>query len=246
MVKLSVVIPHLNYGRYLRECLDSLDVQTFRDFEAILVDGGSTDCTFDILKDYPWVKVLSDVPAQGPVKAVNKGIGVMNGKYFHQLNSDCVLEPTMLEECVEVLDSLPNLGFVYTGWRIVDDVGKELGLAKQPKQFDRNLLLRGNYVDASSMVLRKACIVQVGSFDERCPWSMDWLMAAKISSIYGVRFINRPLFRYRVHRGQITETKSQKEAGKALKIVRSYYSWTELLKSDLVGCVRNVGRRVLK
>ena len=173
MVKLSVVIPHLNYGRYLRECLDSLDVQTFRDFEAILVDGGSTDCTFEVLRDYPWVNVLNDVPAQGPVKAVNKGIAIMKGRYFHQLNTDCVLEPTMFEECMEVLEWHPVLGFVYSGWRIIDDEGKTLGFAKQPEKFDRNLLLRGNFIDASSMVIRAECFSRLGTFDERCPWSMD-------------------------------------------------------------------------
>jgi len=246
MVKLSVVIPHLNYGRYLRECLDSLDVQTFRDFEAILVDGGSTDCTFDVLKEYPWVKVLSDVPAQGPVKAVNKGIAVMKGKFFFQLNSDCVLEPTMFEECLKILEWHPRLGFVYSGWRIIGDEGETLGFAKQPKRFGRNLLLRGNFIDASSMVIRKACMDSLGLFDERCPWSMDWLMAAKISEFYPVKFLDRPLFRYRVHKGQITETKSQKEAGKALKIIRGYYSPSELLKSDFKMLVRKVGKRLMK
>ncbi len=245
MVKLSVVIPHLNYGRYLQECLDSLDVQTFRDFEAILVDGGSTDCTFEVLRDYPWVKVISDVPAQGPVKAVNKGILQARGRYFHQLNSDCVLEPTMFEECMSILEPHPSVGFVYTSWKVIDDEGNMIGLAKQPKRFNRNLLLRGNFVDASSMVMWKGCMSSLGLFDERCPWSMDWLMAAKVSQYYGVRFLDRPLFRYRVHKGQITETKSQKEAGKALKILRGYYGWHELLESDLKGLARKVGKRMM-
>jgi len=246
MVKLSVVIPHLNYGRYLRECLDSLDVQTFRDFEAILVDGGSTDCTFDVLRDYPWVKVLSDVPAQGPVKAVNKGILQARGRYFHQLNSDCILEPTMFEECMDVLEPHPELGFVYTSWKIIDDEGNIVGSARQPKRFNRNLLLHGNFVDASSMVMWKGCMAYLGLFDERCPWSMDWLMAAKVSQYYAVRFLDRPLFRYRVHKGQITESKSQKEAGKALKILRGYYSKSELFKSDCNLLARKLGRKLIR
>ena len=246
MVKLSVIIPHLNYGRYLKECLDSLDLQTFRDFEVILVDGGSKDSTFEVLKDYSWVKVLSDVPPQGPVKAVNKGILAMKGGFFHQLNSDCVLEPTMFEDCMAVHERYPNLGFVYTGWRIINDDGETVGFAKQPKQFNRNLLLRGNFVDASSMIIQRECFTRLGDFDERCPWSMDWLMAAKTSEFYPVRFIDRPLFRYRVHKGQITETKSQKEAGKASKIIRGYYSWDVRLKSDLTVFARKVGKELLR
>jgi hypothetical protein len=152
----------------------------------------------------------------------------------------------MFEECMEILEPHPELGFVYTGWKIIDDDGNVVDFARQPKRFNRNLLLRGNYIDASSMVMWKGCMAYLGLFDERCPWSMDWLMAAKVSQYYGVRFLDRPLFRYRVHKGQITESKSQKEAGKALKIVRGYYSWDERLKSDLKVAVRKFGKRLIR
>jgi len=246
MVKLSVVIPHLNYGRYLKECLDSLLSQSFKDYEVILVDGGSTDNTFQILKDYPMVKVLRDVPPKGPVRAVNKAIRVMKGEYFNQLNSDCRLEPTMYEECLKILESDKSLGMVYTGWYIINDVGKHVGKAKQPSNFNRDLLLRGNFIDATSMVIRRECFDVVGLFDERCPWSMDWLMAVKLSSCFRVKFLDKPLFDYRVHVGQITETKSAQETEKVLEIIRGYYGFHSRLKADLAMSFRNLARKLLK
>jgi len=246
MVKLTIVIPHLNYGRYLKECLDSLISQTFQDYEVILVDGGSTDNTFQVLKDYPMVTVLHDIPPEGPVKAVNKAIRVMEGEYFTQLNSDCRLKPTMYEECLKVLELDRSLGMVYTSWYIINDSGKHLGTAKQPANFDRDLLLQGNFIDATSMVIRRECFDVVGMFDERCPWSMDWLMAVKISSVFPIRFLNKPLFDYRVHGGQITETKSAKETAKVLKIIRDYYGLKPRLKADVTKTFRNFVRKLLK
>lgn len=245
MVKLSVVIPHLNYGRYLKECLDSLAAQTFQDYEVVLVDGGSSDNTFQVLKDYPMVKVLHDIPPKGPVKAVNKGISVMKGEYFNQLNSDCRLHPTMYEECLKVLESDKKLGMVYTRWLRINDSNLLFGYAKQPSQFNRDLLLQGNFIDATSMVIRRECFDKVGVFDEQCPWSMDWLMAAKISMLFPVVFLNKALFDYRVHKGQITEVKSIKEFAKAEKIVRSYYGFGSKFKADVTMIARSVARKLL-
>ena len=141
VVKLSVVIPNLNYGRYLRTCLDSLMNQSFQDYEVFLVDSGSSDETFTVLKDYPSVKVLMDIPASGPVNAVNKAIAVMKGKYFIQLNSDCWLAPLMYEQLVAILDSDPKLGMVYSSWFYVSESGEFLRKAKQPDKFKKYLLL---------------------------------------------------------------------------------------------------------
>jgi glycosyltransferase involved in cell wall biosynthesis len=233
MVKLSIVIPHLNYGRYLKRCLDSALAQTFKDYEIILVDGGSTDNTYEVLKDYPMVTVLKDVPPRGPVRATNKGIDIMKGEYFVQLNSDCYINPEMYQECVEILDKKPNVGMVYTSWYIIDDNDKQTGFANQPAKFDRNILLQYNYIDAAGLMLRKTCFDKVGKFDERCPMSMDWLMAAKVSRYFDVEFLNKPLFAYRVHSGQITQNpKLIEDNNRAKKIMRGYYGKDVLLKLD--------------
>ena len=247
MVKLSVVIPNLNYGRYLQSCLDSLRAQIFKDYEVLLVDGGSTDKTFEVLKCYPEVKVIMDVPPQGPVKAVNKAIAVMKGEYFTQLNADCTLQSSMYADCMKILEENPELGMVYTGWFDIDDTGKMLRQHKQPSIFKRDLLLQYNYIDATSMIIRKSCFSKVGVFDERCPWSMDWIMAVKIASAYPVAFLNKPLFYYRVHAGQITQSPKMKaDTEKAYKIIRGYYGWKSNLKADLIIKTKNVPRRLLR
>ncbi len=245
MVKLSVVIPNLNYGRYLKECLDSLRAQTFTDYEVLLVDGGSKDETFTVLKSYPEVKVIMDAPPQGPVKAVNKAIAQMTGEYFTQLNADCILEPSMYADCMKLLEENPKLGMVYTGWFDIDDSGKLLKQHKQPAQFKRDLLLQYNYIDATSMIIRKSCFNKIGVFDENCPWSMDWIMAVKVASAYPVHFLDKALFYYRVHPGQITQSPKMKaDTERAYKIIREYYGWSSKLKADVTMKTKNALRRL--
>ena len=243
MVKLSIIIPHLNYGRYLKKCLDSVLEQSFEDYEVILVDGGSTDNTYEVLKEYPMVKVLKDIPPMGPVKAVNKGIENMKGEFFAQLNSDCYLAPLMYEQCINILEKNKNLGMVYTSWYIIDDTGKELGVVDQPPKFDRNILLHYNYIDATGMVIRRSCFDKVGLFDERCPMSMDWIMAAKVSKYFDVYFLNKPLFYYRIHPHQITQDPRIIEDNKrAKKIIRKYYRLNTIFMSEIMF----VGKRAKK
>lgn len=220
----------------MKECLDSLRAQTFKDYEVILVDGGSTDCTFEVLKNYPEVKVIMDVPPQGPVKAVNKAILEMKGDYFTQLNSDCILELTMYEECMNLLKSRKENSYmmVYTGWYMMNDDGKTTGVFPQPKRFNRDLLLRRNYIDATSMIIKKSCFDVAGVFDERCPWSMDWIMAVKVASKFPVGFINKPFFYYRVHAGQITQSpKMIADTKRARKIMGEYYGFGARLKASI-------------
>jgi len=209
--------------------------QSFKDYEIILVDGGSTDNTYEVLREYPMIKVLKDIPPMGPVKAVNKGIKNMRGEYFAQLNSDCYLHPLMYEECINILEENKNFGMIYTSWYIIDDSGKQLGVANQPPKFDRNILLHYNYIDSTGMVIRRKCFDKVGLFDERCPLSMDWIMAAKLSRYFEVCHLNKPSFFYRIHPGQITQNPKLIEDNKrAKKIIRKYYRFHDIFVSNLV------------
>lgn len=233
MVTLSVVIPNLNYGRYLDQCLTSLFNQSFQDFEVILADSGSTDETFEVLKKFPKVKVVMDVPAKGPVHAVNKAVAIMQGKFFVQLNSDCWLKPEMYQRCISEFERNPALGFVYTGYSVVDDNGNLLNDACLPR-FNRNILLERNFVDSSAMMIKKTCFDTLGVFDEKYQWTMDWIMAAKLSQKYPVKFIDEALFFYRVHGKQITaDPRAKVYAELAKQKIKAYYPKRVVFYYDL-------------
>lgn len=217
-MKLSVVIPNLNKEKYLAKCLDSIYKQTYKDYEVILVDGGSTDNTFEILKDYPEIKVIKT--GLGIVKSLNLGIDEMAGEYFTQVNSDDILYPSLFERGVNELEKDPSLGFVYTGWIYIDEDDNIIGLPNiQPFNFDRNLLLTGNYIDSVGTFIPKKVLMDVGKFDDRVKIWFDWLMVVKIASKYPVKYIEKPLFYYRRYNDPVRYDSYSKEFPLAKKIV---------------------------
>lgn len=86
-IKISVITPSLNSARYLREAIDSVRSQDHADWEHIVVDGGSTDGTLDILRDCPWVRWISE-PDSGQSNAMNKGFAMAGGDVIVYLNAD--------------------------------------------------------------------------------------------------------------------------------------------------------------
>lgn len=99
--KISVIIPVYNVEKYLCECINSIINQTFKDFEIIFVDDGSTDKTLQILKNYKDNDTRIFILQQhhsGAAEARNNGIKLARGKYIQFLDSDDYFEPTMLEE----------------------------------------------------------------------------------------------------------------------------------------------------
>ena len=101
MPAISVVIPVYNVAQYLRECLDSVRNQTFRDIEIICINDGSTDGSLDILLDYQKkdsrFQVFSQ-PNAGPSASRNKGLDLARGKYVYCLDSDDMIVGNALEE----------------------------------------------------------------------------------------------------------------------------------------------------
>ena len=131
---LSIIIPVYNVEPYLRECLDSVFVQDLTDCEVIAVNDGSTDGSYDILKEYkskhPDVLSLIDKPNGGLSSARNAGIEKAKGDYFYLLDSDDYLKPHALSSIRHVIDVSENADVIYLDC-IVTDLGERKGEHKE-------------------------------------------------------------------------------------------------------------------
>ena len=107
----SVVIPNLNGEKLLPICLDTLKIQTFQDFEVIVVDNGSRDGSLRLLKEeYPHVKIISLDKNYGFALPVNRGIEAASGEFVCLLNNDIELDPKWMEAMYEALLKNPEVG----------------------------------------------------------------------------------------------------------------------------------------
>ncbi|MDJ0842745.1 glycosyltransferase family 2 protein [Crocosphaera sp.] len=204
MVKVSIVIPAYNAMKYLPETLDNLLQQTYKDFEVIIVNDGSTDN----IKD--WLTTISDDRVRlisqenkGLAGARNTGIEKAKGDYIAFLDADDLWEPTKIEKQVKVLDNNPGVGLVYTGVAIIDSNGIPTGriFQEEVEGYIWKELTQKNFVGCGSVaVVKKECFEKVGNFDKNLgSFVEDWDMWLRIAVVYPFKVIKEPLVYYRQH-----------------------------------------------
>jgi GT2 family glycosyltransferase len=131
----SVIILTWNGRAYLKECLDALAAQTFRDFETILVDNGSSDGSAEYVRDnFPWVRLLELPENTGFAEGNNRGLALAQGTYIVALNNDTKVAPDFLQEMVQAVQSDGQIGMAaakmmnYYAPRIIDCAGLKISL----------------------------------------------------------------------------------------------------------------------
>jgi glycosyltransferase involved in cell wall biosynthesis len=183
---LSVVTPCLNSAETLAETLSSVAGQGLGDLvEHVVVDGGSTDGTVDMLRDAGGVRWISE-PDRGLSDAMNKGVAMARGECIGWLNADDFYLQGALKPVVDALAARPL--WLTAPCLIVDDTGDEIrrGVTRYKRFFlrhySRRSLIVQNYVAAPSTFARRDAILDAGGFDERFKYSMDydlWLRLAE-------------------------------------------------------------------
>lgn len=179
--KISIIIPNYNGATFLKTCLDSLQKQSFQDFELIVVDNGSRDDSITLTKKiFPSATIFQYDKNTGFSKAVNRGISLARGKYIFLLNNDTELDQHCLKYLADFLDNNPQASFVapkmlyLNNKEIINNAGDTLsiyGLAhkrgngeKDQGQYDQVEPIFG--ACAGGAIYRRELFDMVGLFDE--------------------------------------------------------------------------------
>jgi glycosyltransferase involved in cell wall biosynthesis len=168
--KISVIIPCYNLGHYLDEAVDSVLSQTYRNFEIVVVNDGSTDpATQALLGDYqrPSTRVIQ-APHGGLAAARNLGIARTAGEYLCALDADDRLEPSYLSKAVEALDGDPSVTFVSSWLRTFGDEDWEW----KPEKCDLPTLLWEDTI-LTAAVVRRDAVLAAGGYDTAMPVQGD-------------------------------------------------------------------------
>jgi glycosyltransferase involved in cell wall biosynthesis len=122
--KITIVTPSFNQGQYLEATLRSVILQNYPNLEYIVIDGGSSDNSVEIIKKYePWISFWQSQPDKGQSDAINQGLKLASGKWFNWLNSDDILQPNALFNLAEIVAQVPESKWVSGGRLMLSATG---------------------------------------------------------------------------------------------------------------------------
>ncbi len=202
MVKVSVLIPCYNHQEFVSQTINSVMNQTFDDFELIVIDDGSKDNSVSIIrnlqKEFKF-KFISR-PNKGLVPTVNELIGLSSGDYYTIFASDDVMLPNRLERQVSFLDSNPGFAMCHSGCEWIDEKGEfiKTDCKINPTGYVFPELLKGDFIIAPSVMIRKSVLEDVGKYDESLQIE-DYDMFLRIAHKYPIGYLNEVLVQYRQH-----------------------------------------------
>jgi len=225
----SVIIPTYNRAHNIRKALDSLIEQSFKNFEVLVCDDGSTDDTEEVVKSYADrlnIKYLWAENWGGPAKPRNSGIAVSTGEWICFLDSDDWWYPAKLEACAKHAE---NYDFIYHSLDIIDAKNNGVNRKKVGRLLEENvlrdLIVNGNGIANSSVAIRRSIIDQVGPISEAedliAVEDYDyWLRVAEISNRF--KFISESLGGYNWDGDSNISHISQNRIEKEINIFNKY------------------------
>ncbi|MEP7356176.1 MAG: glycosyltransferase family 2 protein [Anaerolineales bacterium] len=218
----TMVVPSYNHAQYLPAALDSLLAQDYQPLEVIVVDGGSTDGTLDILRGYDGRLKWVSEPDHGMYEAVNKGWRMGHGEYVGFLNSDDLLCPGALLELAGHLTRHPATGLVYGDYYRIDEAGAVLERFSASPQTTDSLLQNGNSIFTGAMLLRRELLATIGWLDETLKCSADYDFVIRASRQHRLDHLPLPLAKFRMHTHSKSQNSQQEMWREALAISAKY------------------------
>jgi glycosyltransferase involved in cell wall biosynthesis len=204
--KISIVTPSLNQANYIETTIQSVLNQGYPSLEYIIVDGGSTDGTLEILKKYEKHLTWSSQKDQGQSDAINKGFRKASGDILAFINSDDCYEPGALHKVGDFFARHPKAHWVTGKCRIINEQGHEQRrLITQYKNLWLSLksykvLLVLDYISQPATFWRRTLIEKIGYFDENEHLSMDYDFSLRIGQQFPLHVIHSYLAAFRIHR----------------------------------------------
>jgi glycosyltransferase involved in cell wall biosynthesis len=218
MPLVSIITPSFNQARFLETTIRSVLEQSYPNLEYIIVDGGSTDGSREIIERYAdrlawWVSERD----QGQTDAINKGFARARGEILAWLNSDDTYQPQAIADAVAFLQARPEVGMVYGDANLIDESGLVIG--KFPaRQTDYRRLKRGYvHIPQQAAFFRASIWRQVGPLDPTFYFAMDYDLWVRIARLALVQYEPHWWANFRLH-----------DTGKS--VVADDRCWPEMLR----------------
>ncbi len=229
MARVSVIIPTYNRAQYIAQAVDSVLAQSYKDYEIVIVDDGSTDNTREVIEGYSTVRYIAQ-SNRGEAGARNTGIRNTTGEYLAFLDADDTFLPAMLETQVALLESDPDVAVAYSDVNLSDERGQVRGRLSSVIPGGKvsghvfEALVRGNFLTVNSVLVRRAVLKRVGLFEETIRTFPDWDLWLRIAAEYPFLYQDVPLANYRMHSQMVSQDRVRMWQG-ALAVRTRIITW---------------------
>ena len=207
--KISIVTPSYNQGQFIEETIRSVLLQRYSTLQYIVIDGGSTDGTIEILERYdPWIDHWISEPDDGQVEAINKGLCRSKGSLFNWINSDDVLLPGALHTIARSSERVDAVAGA-----CINFSDKHAETLQQARLNPVSMIHEeeGTIFQQPALWLQPSKIRACGGIDPSMHYAFDWDLALRYFALFPrVHYVQTPLARFRLH--QSSKTSQEPEA----------------------------------
>lgn len=240
----TVVTPSYNQAHFIEETLRSVLLQGYPNLEYIVVDGGSTDGTVEILQHYQDRVTWISEPDRGQADAINKGLRMAGGAILAYLNSDDTYLPGALHTAAGAFQDRPDAGLVFGDCYAVDRHGRRRGLIRgHPFDLERTVK-RGEFVPQQAAFWSRPAMEAVGLFDESLHFCMDHDFFIRLGQRFPAHYVARPLANFRFHDTSKSVSAAENHWRESMAVSRRY-GLTPLTAWYWIRVARHWGLRLL-
>ena len=220
----SVIIPVYNSEKFLKESIESVLNQTYKQIEVIAINDGSTDNSQKILEQYSDKITIISQTNHGLAHALNVGIKKIKGKWFKWFSPDDILYPKAIEILVNEAKKLQESTIIYSNWELIDEKGNKLRDFSESNFNDLNCfdfnvrLLDGQLINVNTALvpyslIKNGCTIRNASD----PVVIDYDFFLRAGILFNTKFhlISKSLVKYRIHSDQL----SHKNISKTLEYI---------------------------
>jgi glycosyltransferase involved in cell wall biosynthesis len=223
-MKISVIVPNYNHAKYLKQRLNSILCQSYKDFELIILDDCSTDVSCTIIDEYvgryPQIRsYYNNYNTGNPFKQWDFGVNQAKGEFIWIAESDDFAESDFLEKTVKILINHKNVGLVYCNSKVIDENKnieyivserrKHIHEKKWLNDYINNgkneisdyLFLNNIINNVSGVLFRRDRYIKAGYADHSMKYCGDWFLYVKMLLISDIAYISNPLNTIRFHAG---------------------------------------------
>lgn len=217
--RISLITSSYNKEKYLEEAIRSVLLQNYPNLEYIIIDGGSTDHSQDLIKKYEqWLAYWVSEPDEGQAHAINKGINRATGDVVAWVHADDMLFPGACFKMAKAFLSHPDAALIYgAGAKI--DANNTIVKTVKSQPYDNELIRTRCYIFQPSTFIKKMSLDNVGVLDESLHYWMDWDLYLRICKNYPVVRIEESIGMWRAHEETKTRTGGYTEQRREIALI---------------------------